>query len=602
MRNVNEFNYTIKHFKDYVLLQPRKICDKDVLSDLIAFFNYKVITDRAGKRYGKTAQNGDLPADFDCTSQQKEATVSEICKSDSYIVTDKGDYLAVHLNDLRPVELSDANKQGSIKGDWADELISLMKKYPDASIAVPKITGPRHMLYAAGSKMLDTGVAYNVGSGDNYDIADYNYVRKCDCAVDAAFVVRKSALDKALENGGRIIGDILYDPFAVVFSKHDISTIPPVRLAASPSLGQSKTMLMLDFRVPRFDTDAGGRLTYAYIKLYTELGIDVTLLSDDCYKNEPYCEGLNRLGVNVLYGPKYSGNLEAYLEKNLGNFDYVFVQRPHIWVKYEELILRYAKGKIIYLDHDLHHVRIMREYEITGDEALKDEALKWKDIEYDIFKKCDVAYVVGSYEEELVRKALPEVTVRSIPCQVYENEPAKTVKDWSNCRGLLFVGGFNHHPNEDGVLWFAKNVFPKILSKYPDMIWHIAGSSVTDAIKNLSSSNIYIDGFVSDERLHELYELSRIVVVPLRYGAGVKGKVLEACFNMAPLVTTAIGAEGLPLEGVCEIEDDPDKMADAIIKLYEDYDELTAMAQRERRFIIDNSMTDTALRIIKQDL
>lgn len=401
---------------------------------------------------------------------------------------------------------------------------------------------------------------------------------------------------------------IMYDPFSVVYSRTKISRIvsdylqPAQSKESNSNEDRPKTMLMLDFRIPRFDTDAGGRLTYAYIKLYTEMGIKVTLFVDNCYKSEPYATGLNKMGVEVLYGPQYYGNRELYLEKNLGRFDYVFVQRPHIWVKYEELILKYSKGKVIYLDHDLHHVREMREYEITGDVSHKEEAEKWKDIEYGIFQKCDVGYVVGSYEEELIKAALPDVTVRSIPCQVYENEPKPAPKKWNDRKGLLFVGGFTHHPNEDGVLWFAENVYPKILERYPDMIWHIAGSSVTEQITALASSNIIIDGFVSDERLNELYDSSRIVVVPLRYGAGVKGKVLEACHNAVPLVTTSIGAEGLPLEGVCTIKNDAAEMAASIIGLYEDYNELTAMSERERQFIIENSMPDSALKIITMDV
>ena len=99
----------------------------------------------------------------------------------------------------------------------------------------------------------------------------------------------------------------------------------------------------------------------------------------------------------------------------------------------------------------------------------------------------------------------------------------------------------------------------------------VVGSKVTDEIRALQQpgNGIIIKGFVSEEELSELYATCRVVVVPLRYGAGVKGKVVEAIYNGAPIVTTSIGAEGIPqVEDVLLVEDEPEAFAETVTRLY----------------------------------
>ena len=122
-------------------------------------------------------------------------------------------------------------------------------------------------------------------------------------------------------------------------------------------------------------------------------------------------------------------------------------------------------------------------------------------------------------------------------------------------------------------------------------------------VAELASDNIIIEGFVSDEVLEKLYRSCRMAVVPLRFGAGVKGKVVEAAYFQIPLVTTSIGAEGLPMEDQSMVvEDDGIKMAELICSLYEDYDKLKLMSDNGRKFIENNFMFSEAERIIRLDI
>lgn len=97
----------------------------------------------------------------------------------------------------------------------------------------------------------------------------------------------------------------------------------------------------------------------------------------------------------------------------------------------------------------------------------------------------------------------------------------------------------------------------------------MVGSKVPDQVRNLASDNIIIAGEVSDAELENIYKMSRIAIVPVRYGAGIKGKVLEALQKQIPVVTTDIGAEGLPTpEKYLSISNTPEEFSDSVLRVY----------------------------------
>ena len=166
------------------------------------------------------------------------------------------------------------------------------------------------------------------------------------------------------------------------------------------------------------------------------------------------------------------------------------------------------------------------------------------------------------------------------------------------------MGGFAHPPNADAVLWFAKEIFPHIREQLPDIKFYVVGSKVTDEIKALEQpgNGIIIKGFVSEEELANLYASCKVVVVPLRYGAGVKGKVVEAIYNGAPIITTSTGAEGIPQVGqVLEVEDDPKVFADKTVALYQDNDRCRQMCEGTQKYIREHFSMDGAWKVIEED-
>ena len=244
--------------------------------------------------------------------------------------------------------------------------------------------------------------------------------------------------------------------------------------------------------------------------------------------------------------------------------------------------------KVIYYGHDLHFLRLGREYELTGDINVKREADYWKSVELTMMHKAAVSYYPSYVEINAIHAIDGSIPAKAITAYVYDTFLDSIQDDFGEREGLLFVGGFAHPPNADAVLWFAREIFPLIRRELPDVKFYVAGSKVTDEIKALEETEggIIIKGFVSEEELAQLYGQCRVVVVPLRYGAGVKGKVVEAIYNGAPIVTTSTGAEGIPFaDTVLEIEDQAESFARKTVELYQDKERLNQLCHRTQDYI-----------------
>lgn len=545
------------------------------------------------------------------------------------------------------------NNDTQVQANWLEPLVSLIERDEKIGMVGSKLVYPDGYLQEAGGIVWQDASAWNYGNRKSPEDPEYNYVKEVDYISGAAIMIRKTLwkeiggfderfvpayyedTDLAFEVRKRGF-KVIYQPLSVVVHFEGVSNGTDVEsglkqyqqinyqkfyekwkgilqkehepngvnvFTAKDRSNHKNHILVVDHYVPHHDQDAGGKCTYMYLKLFVKMGLQVTFIGDNFYKHEPYTTELNQMGIEVLYGNFYYNNWQNWLKENSHYFDYIYLQRPHISVKYIDLVRQYSEAKIFYFAHDLHHIREYREYEMTKDPEKLESSKHWKEIEYDLFGKADVGHVVGSYEEGVMQEAFPDKPIRNIPLYIYDRILKDINKDFSERCDLLYVGGFGHPPNVDAVLWFAKEVYPTVLKRYPEMKWHIVGGKVPKEIVELASDNIIIEGFVSDEALEKLYRECRISVVPLRFGAGVKGKVVEASYYQIPLITTSIGAEGLPLEDrFMLVEDDGNKMAELICNLYQDYDRLKLMSDNGKRFIENNFMLSEAERVIRLDV
>lgn len=545
------------------------------------------------------------------------------------------------------------NNDTQVQKGWLEPLVLLMEQDDTAGMVGSRLIYPDGFLQEAGGIVWKDASAWNYGNRKSPELSEYNYVKEADYISGASIMIRHELwneiggfdvryapayyedTDLAFEVRKRGY-KVMYQPLSVVVHFEGVSNGTDTKegtkryqeinqqkfyekwkdvlqaeneengvnvFSAKDRSIRKKHILVVDHYVPHHDQDAGGKCTYMYLKLFVKLGFQVTFIGDNFYRDEPYTTELNQLGIEVLYGRYYNDGWKEWLQENGHCFDYVYLQRPHIAAKYIDLVREYTDAKVLYFAHDLHHVREYREYEITKDKKKLKSSQQWKKIEYELFDKADVGHVVGSYEQNVMQKAFPNKPIRNIPLYIYEQLLTDIDKDFSKRKDLVYVGGFGHPPNIDAVLWFAKEVFPIILEKYPDIKWHVVGGSVPKQVEELASEHIIIEGFVPDDALERLYRECRMAVVPLRFGAGVKGKVVESAYFQIPLITTSIGAEGLSREeGFMIVEDDSAAMAKEICGLYENFDRLRQMSDNGKIFIDKYFMLSEAERVIRLDV
>ncbi|SIP88459.1 glycosyltransferase family 4 protein [Solilutibacter tolerans] len=226
-------------------------------------------------------------------------------------------------------------------------------------------------------------------------------------------------------------------------------------------------------------------------------------------------------------------------------------------------------ARVLFDTVDLHYVRLTREAELgvlSAPSSTQLQAIKGQELQ--AIRDADITLVVSEVERELLTKAVPTADVR-----VLSNIHVVTeaTSGFTSRRDLLFVGGMAHSPNLDAMQWFCHEVLPSIRSQVPDMTLHIVGAISAAQRDELSRfDGVRIHGQLPD--LTPLLETCRISVAPLRYGAGVKGKVNLAMSHGLPVVMTSIAAEGMSMTDREDalIADNAADFAEAVLRLHSD--------------------------------
>lgn len=362
------------------------------------------------------------------------------------------------------------------------------------------------------------------------------------------------------------------------------------------------TIVVMEAKIPEFDKNAGDKSIWHIINSYLKLNFNVIFASDDYLQFEPYSTIIREKGIKLIndYGVFNKEMFFDWLKFNAKNIDYFLLVRPNVSIKYIDEIKKYKNIKILYYGQDLHFLREQRDYELTKNKKSLKNSNKYKKMEEKIIKEAKMSYFPSVVEKEIAKSLAPKSNVEVVPVYMYKTDNEPNIFPYAERKDLLFIGGFKHKPNVDGVLWFADEVFDKIKKEIPNVKFNIVGSNPNGEILKLQSENINVLGFVSDEELSNLYKSTRVVVAPLRFGAGMKGKVVEALYNKCPIVTTSIGAEGINnLNNAITIADDCETFAQKVIELYLNK-ELNEKNSNNSFKIIENQFSDKIMQEVLQ--
>ncbi|UPQ74252.1 glycosyltransferase [Chryseobacterium nepalense] len=335
-------------------------------------------------------------------------------------------------------------------------------------------------------------------------------------------------------------------------------------------------VLILEELIPKPDKDSGSRRFLEIIKILQKnqhrIILAVKQLNEE---DDVYVDFFRGIGVEVckdfVNAQDRIVKVKDQVQEALQFVDIVWIFRPtgfDFW--YKMIQEKLAGQKIIYDMVDLHYLRMERENEyiaITKDR--KKEMKFFRETEYAAMKTADVVVSISDEEKRIVSGQGIQnekiFTVSNI------HEPVKTQEvAYSQREGLLFIGGFYHMPNMDAVKFLYENIMPLVWAKDASIKINILGPDFPEEIKQQYNSDRFcILGY--QKSVDYWFENSRIFVAPLRYGAGVKGKIGQALEFSLPVVTTEIGAEGMGLvDGVSALVsgNNAEHFADKILELY----------------------------------
>jgi len=507
------------------------------------------------------------------------------------------------------------NNDTEVAPEWLDRLVSAAEEDETIGAVGSKLVYPDGRLQEAGSIIWSDASGWNYGRGDDPTKSSYNFIRDVDYCSGASLLVRTELLreiggyderytpayyedaDLCFEirrRGYRVV----YEPRSElvhhegVSSGTDISSgtkryqevnrhtfaqkwaaelerqFPPspanVERARSRKPA-TNSILVIDTYVPLHDREAGSNRLFKIIKIFLALDYHVIFMPENYGAVEPYTSDLIRLGVEVMYWRGSGIGHDKALAAVLPRVRIAWICRPELCEKYAPIVRSHSTAAILYDTIDLHFLRERRQAELenSGDESWRET----KELELACARSVDATVTVTSAErDELLSHGVGEVFVVPTIHDMEEHLPI----GFDARQGLLFIGGYSHTPNVDAVQWLCTEIMPIVWQSLPDIRVTLLGSSPPERVRELQSDRVLVTGYVAN--VTPFFEESRIFVAPIRYGAGMKGKIGHALSYGLPVITTRVGSEGYELfHGMnCIIADDAEAFARGIIRLYRD--------------------------------
>ena len=584
----NQAAHTLACLRALAAHPPRASCEIVVIDDGSRDDTVRWLPQVAGLRYEVRERNGGF---------------IEACNDG--VARSRGQYVVLLNNDTVP------------QPGWLDALLQTFADCPQAGLVGAQLLYPDGRLQESGGVVFADGSGWSYGRFESADDPRYASLRDCDyCSgaalmlpralwdriggfdtryrpayyedTDLAFQVRALGLRTLVQPASRVVHDegtsngtdtgsgvkayqvrnqrVFAAKWAAQLQHHPApGTVP------SPAVlhrGQ-RQVLVLDEQVPRPERDSGSLRQFNLLRMLLAEGLHVVFVPTRREHGGAATEALQRLGVEVWHAP-FLDSVAGWLRSQGPRFAVVMLVRHHLARECLPLLQRYApQARRVFDTVDLHYLRERRGAEVAGDAALLREAERTRSSELAVMQQCDVTVLVSAAEREQLRVDAPQVQVELISNL---HDVAGAGAPFAQRQDLVFVGGFGHPPNLDAMQWFIGEVFPRIRAALPHIQLHCIGAGAPESLLALAAAQpgVRMHGFVED--IVPYMEQVRIAVAPLRFGAGVKGKINLSMAHGQPVVGTRCAVEGMHLtDGVdARVADDAEGFAAAVVALHED--------------------------------
>jgi glycosyltransferase involved in cell wall biosynthesis/SAM-dependent methyltransferase len=466
----------------------------------------------------------------------------------------------------------------------------------DAGIVGPRlISDDEEQQVAFGGALDDAGRPFCAGEARDWEALEYSFAQSTAFVPGVCFMARRDLLRRVARRGEDALGElagatelarraraegagVYVQPGATARCGGQVTELlqEPGASLERPEPAQREAgfeaptderprILVIDHRLPTPDQDSGSLRMSHMLDILRELGCTLTLIPADHLPIQPYCGDLQRAGIEVVVRPWVASPLEFIVEQ-AHRFDGAIVCRCDVAEDFMDTVSTALAGKPVIFDTvDLQFLRERRRAELEGSAERADTAEAVRERELAIARRADLVWVVSGFEAGLLRDEEPEADVRLLS---NIHDIPGSARGFFGRKDLFFVGGFEHQPNVDAVRWLVEEILPLVHREMPDVHTYVIGSKPTAEVRAMESESVTIKGFVPD--LAPYLEGCRLSLAPLRYGAGVKGKVNQSLAHGVPCVMTPIAAEGMGLKHGRDamLGETAEEFAAAVIKTY----------------------------------